>query len=248
MHIVILRNARAAASALARTVASALRVQPDLVLGLPTGQTPILFYRELAALYRRGRADFRRATTFNLDEFVGVPAADPRSYASFMRRHLFKHVNLAPERTHLLDGTRRDWQGEATRYESAIAEAGGLDLVILGLGRNGHIGFNEPAATLQARSHLVRLHPVTRRANAKLAGGRWQRVPERALSMGIATILQGRSVVLLATGAAKASIVRRALLGPVTTRVPASLLQLHPNVIVVLDRAAARSLPAVTSA
>jgi glucosamine-6-phosphate deaminase len=177
-----------------------------------------------------------------------VPAADPRSYASFMRRHLFQHVNLAPERTHLLDGTRRDWQGEATRYESAIAEAGGLDLVILGLGRNGHIGFNEPAATLQARSHLVRLHPVTRRANAKLAGGRWQRVPERALSMGIATILQGRSVVLLATGAAKASIVRRALLGPVTTRVPASLLQLHPNVIVVLDRAAARSLPAVTSA
>lgn len=242
MRTVIHRTADAACAAVANFVADVLRVQPDAVLGLPTGQTPVLVYDALAALYESGRVDFSRATTFNLDEFFGISADDPRSFHAFMRRHLVDKVNLSPARVHVLNGAARDWTREGRRFEAEILKAGGLDLVILGIGRNGHIAFNEPAASLEPRTHLVRLHPDTRRANAAVAGGRWQRVPRRALSMGMATILSGRAVILLATGAPKARIVRRALTGPITTRVPASLLQLHPNLTVVLDRAAAGKL------
>jgi glucosamine-6-phosphate deaminase len=159
-----------------------------------------------------------------------------------MRRHLFDEVNLAPDRIEFLNGAARDMRREALRYERRLASAGGLDLVLLGVGGNGHLGFNEPAATLTPRTHLSTLRPATRRANAWLFDGDVRRVPRRALSMGIGTILSARGVVLLATGRAKAAIVRRALTGPVTTRVPASLLQLHPNVVVVLDREAASGL------
>jgi glucosamine-6-phosphate deaminase len=159
-----------------------------------------------------------------------------------MREHLLDHVNLPPDRVHILRSDARDWKREARRFEADLAAAGGLDVVILGIGRNGHVAFNEPAPALEPRTHLVRLRPETRRANAALAGGAWRRVPARALSMGMATILNGRAVVLLATGSTKARIVRRALTGPITTRVPASLLQTHPNLTVVLDRAAASAL------
>lgn len=239
MRTVIHRTAEDACAAVANFVADMLRVQPDAVLGLPTGQTPILLYRHLAALYDQGRVDFSRATTFNLDEFFGIDAQDPRSFHTFMQQHLVGRVNLLPEHVHLLNGAARDWKREAQRFEAAIARAGGFDLVVLGIGRNGHIAFNEPAAALVARTHLARLRADTRRANAGLAGGRWRRVPTHALSMGMATILSGRAILLLATGASKRRILRRALTGPVTTRVPASLLQLHPNVTVVMDRAAA---------
>lgn len=242
MRVVIHRSAEDAGAALARFVAHVLRVQPDVTLGLPTGHTPIAFYRELVALHHAGDADFQRATTFNLDEFSGISGDDPRSFRAFMQRHLFSHVNLPPERAHVLNGARAAWRVEVREFESAIASAGGLDLVILGIGKNGHIGFNEPGASLVARTHRARLQPGTRRANAALAGGSWRQIPSHALSMGIGTMLEGRAVVLLATGSGKAGIVRRALRGPVTTRVPASLLQLHPNVLVVLDQAAAARL------
>jgi glucosamine-6-phosphate deaminase len=200
------------------------------------------FYQELVARYRAGRVDFSRATTFNLDEFVGVPASDPGSYRAFMQRHLFEHVNLRPRRINFLNGAAADTAAECHRYERAIRRAGGIDLQVLGLGANGHVGFNEPARALQGRTHRTRLRPATRRANAPLFGHRLSRVPHEALSMGMATIFGARRVVLIATGAAKASCVKRMVEGAITASVPASMLQLHPNAEVWLDRAAATKL------
>lgn len=242
MHVSTHSTPARAASAAASHLLRHLAQQPSLVLGLPTGHTPIPMYRALVRAHRAGRADFSRVTTFNLDEFAGQGPGDPGSYHTFMTAHLFSRVNLRPAHTHVLNGRASDWRREIARYERLIARAGGLDLVVLGIGRNGHLGFNEPADALDARTHRVALRPGTRKANAALFGNRWQDVPTHALSMGIGTILNARCAVLLATGATKARIIARALAGPVTTRVPASLLQTHPNVIVVLDRAAAAEL------
>ena len=231
--------------ALAGHIARALAAQPALVLGLATGKTPIPLYRELVRLHAAGRADFGGVTTFNLDEFLGVSAADPRSYRAFMQEHLFDHVNLSPRRIHFLNGAvrpGRDVQRECDRFERAIVRAGGIDLQILGLGMNGHIGFNKPARALVARTHSSRLKPASRRANAPLFGNRVGAVPREALSMGMATILHSKRIVLLATGSTKARCVERMIAGPVTPRLPASFLQLHRHVDVWLDRAAARNL------
>ncbi len=243
MHVVKYTTASRAAAAAAAIVTAHLSRNPRLVIGLPTGNTPIPMYRALVRAYEQGRADFSRATTFNLDEFLGLGTRDPGSYRAFMKAELFDRVNLPSTRAHMLDGTAADWRRETARYERRIVQAGGLDLVVLGIGGNGHLGFNEPGDELDAHTHRVALRPESRRANAHLFGGRWQDVPSHALSMGIGTILRARQVVLLATGAAKARIVARALSGPVTTRVPASLLQTHPDVVVVVDRAAASALP-----
>jgi glucosamine-6-phosphate deaminase len=232
----------AAASALAREVARAIAANPRLVLGLPTGRTPIPLYRQLVERHRQRSLDCSGVTTFNLDEFLGIAGSDPRSYCTFMHRHLFDHINVPPRRVHFLNGLARNIEAECRRYEMAIRRAGGIDLQLLGLGGNGHIGFNEPGDSLVARTHLVTLTPATRRANAALFGGRPRAVPRQALSMGMATILKARRIVLLATGSAKARAVSRALDGPLTTRMPASFLQLHPNVEVWVDRAAAAGL------
>lgn len=242
MHITTRATASGAALAAARLVLKRIAATPAMVIGLPTGATPIPLYRLLVLAHRQGRADFSRLTTFNLDEFLGVGMGDEGSYRTFMEHHLFSRVNISPSRAHVLDGRAADWRLETQRFEERIRRAGGLDLVLLGIGRNGHLGFNEPAPALHARTHRVTLRLQTRRANAELFGGRWQDVPAHALSMGIGTILSAREVVLLATGASKARIVARALSGPVTTRVPASLLQAHPNVTVVLDREAAAKM------
>jgi glucosamine-6-phosphate deaminase len=247
MRVRFFSTAEAVGRALARDVAACLSRTPDLVLGLPTGRTPVPLYRELVAQYRAGRLDFRRASTFNLDEFLGLRCGDPRSYCAFMHRHLFDRVNLQRERIHVLDGAARDVEGECRRYERAIARAGGIDVQILGLGLNGHIGFNEPAPALIARTHRTRLRPATRRANAPLFDNRLNRVPKEALSMGMATILAARRIVLIATGVSKARSVQRMIEGAVTPRVPASFLQLHRHAEVWLDRAAASRLSAAPS-
>ncbi|MBI3402745.1 MAG: glucosamine-6-phosphate deaminase [Acidobacteria bacterium] len=235
-------SAAALARALAVDVARALKSNPRLVLGLPAGRTPIPVYAELIRLHRARRADFRRATAFNLDEFIGVGAQHPGSYRAFMRRNLFDHINLPRPQAMAPRGETRDVARECVRYERAIERAGGIDLQILGLGVNGHVGFNEPAAALIARTHRARLRPRTRRANAGLFAGRVNAVPREAISMGMATILGARRLVLIATGASKAVAVRRLIEGPVTTRVPASLLQLHPRAEVWVDRDAASRL------
>jgi len=230
------------ARAAANDVARALRANPRLVLGLPTGRTPIPLYHELVRLHRAGRADFSRATTFNLDEFLGVGARDPRSYRAFMQRHLFDHVNIKPRQTYFLNGMALDVARECERYERAIRRAGGIDLQILGLGMNGHIGFNEPGRALAARTHCTRLRSATRRANAALFGNHLRAVPHHALSMGMATILQAERIVMLATGRSKKACVQRMIEGPVTPRLPASFLQLHRTVEVWLDQAASSHL------
>jgi glucosamine-6-phosphate deaminase len=239
VRVRVFATPQSAAQALAAAVARELERNTQLVLGLPTGRTPIPLYLELAALYGARRIDFSRATTFNLDEFVGLAPRDPRSYRAFMQRRLFDRVNLRRDRIHFLNGSARDLARECARYERAIARAGGIDLQILGLGANGHIGFNEPGRALVAKTHRTVLSPATRRANASLFGSA-RRVPRFALSMGMATILQARRIVLLATGRSKAGCVERMLNGPVTPKLPASFLQLHGNVEIWLDRAASR--------
>jgi glucosamine-6-phosphate deaminase len=240
--ITVFTSERDVAASLARHIAAALRVNPGLVLGLPTGRTPVLLYRELAALHARGEADFSQVTTFNLDEFLRLPAHHPGSYRTFMEHHLFSRINISPSRIHMLDGMAANPEGECHRYEAAIVAAGGIDLQILGIGTNGHIGFNEPAAELQAHTHRAALRPETRRSNAMLFGGDVEQVPAEALSMGMATILHARSIILLATGHSKAACVERMIHGPLTTRLPASFLQVHRDVQVMLDEAAAARL------
>jgi glucosamine-6-phosphate deaminase len=241
-RVSIFPNDRAAARALAHRVADALIARPRLVLGLPTGRTPVAFYNELAALVSHGRADLSQVTTFNLDEFLGIPPSHPGSYRSFMDKHLFSRVNIPASQINILDGAARDPERECARYEEAIEQAGGIDLQVLGIGTNGHIGFNEPARELQSRTHRVTLKPETRKSNAALFGGDAAQVPAEALSMGMATILRARAIVLLATGRSKASCIERVVHGPITTELPASFLQLHRDVDVMLDEAAAERL------
>jgi glucosamine-6-phosphate deaminase len=239
VKIRIFQSPHKAARALAREIVRAVSHNPRLVLGLPTGRTSIQLYREIARLSQSDDIDFSRATTFNLDEFLGLPSDDQRSYHAFMQRHLFDHVNFSSKRTHLLNGAVSNAAAECARFERAIARAGGVDLMILGLGRNGHIGFNEPGGVLVTRTHRTHLSLSTRRANAFLFDHAITRVPREALSMGMGTILQARRIVLLVTGRSKARAVERVLSGRLTTRVPASFLQLHRDVEVWLDDEAA---------
>ena len=242
MRVRVLKDEAAVARAVAGRVGALLAARRDAVLGLPTGRTPVQLYTELCSRHRAGRLDFSRVRTFNLDEFVGLPANHPASYRTFMEDHLFKGVNLKRRHIHFLNGMAASPDLECRRYEAAIRGAGGLDLLILGIGGNGHIGFNEPATSLVADTHCAHLAPSTRRSNAALFDGRVNAVPREALSMGVGTILRSRSIVLMATGAGKASVVAAMLNGMVTPMLPASLLQLHGDVEVVLDRAAARRL------
>jgi glucosamine-6-phosphate deaminase len=241
MRVRVFSDGQRATRALARTIARAVGRNPRLVLGLPTGRTPIPLYRELTALSRRGQIDFSGITTFNLDEFVGLGAGDAKSYRTFMQQQLFAGVDIAPRRIHFLNGRAPDLDAECARYERAIRRAGGIDLLVLGLGSNGHVGFNEPRAFLLAGTHRVRLTRATREANAALFG-HTSAVPREALSMGMGTILKARQIVLLATGGDKARCVARMIEGPLTPRLPASFLQVHDNAEVWVDCLAAQRL------
>jgi glucosamine-6-phosphate deaminase len=242
VRIHVFPDEQSLAEDLASRVVAFVRGRPSAVLGLPTGRTPVLLYEALARHAAAGALDLSKASTFNLDEFLGLPPGHEGSYRRFMQEHLFGHVNLPPERIGFLDGMASDVEAECLRYERAIEAAGGIDLQILGIGANGHIGFNEPAPGLAARTHRVRLTPGTRESNAGLFGGDVTRVPHEALSMGMATILGARRIVLVATGSGKAACVREMVEGPLTTSLPASFLQVHGDVDVMLDRAAAGGL------
>lgn len=242
----------ALSAALATHVLELIVAQPALVLGLPTGRTPLGLYRELrersgGRLPGRSREakagiDWSRVRTFNLDEFAGLDPSHEASYRAYMQSELFAHVSIDPANIGFLNGVADDLKAECRRYEDAIAAAGGIGLQILGIGANGHIGFNEPADGLCADTHIADLERESRKANAQRFGGDWTRVPERALSMGMTTILNAREIVLLATGAEKADAVRGMIEGLITTRLPASLLQVHPRVTAMLDREAAALL------
>jgi glucosamine-6-phosphate deaminase len=237
--ITILDSGEAVARALARSITNALREKAGLVLGLATGRTPVDAYAELRRMHDTGHGDWSGASTFNLDEFAGIDSRHPGSFRQFMQRHLFDGVNIDASRIHFLNGAAADLDVECDRYEEAIRRAGGIDLQVLGIGSNGHIGFNEPGDELIVRTHRVRLLASTRLDNASLFGDDPSHVPAEALSMGIGTILQARRIVLVATGAKKADCIARTVNGRITTRVPASMLQAHRDVEVLLDREAA---------
>ena len=233
----------ALAAALARMLVDTITRVPNAVLGLPTGRTPLALYEELIRLTREESVDWSDLRTFNLDEFVGLGRGDAGSYRTFMHDRLFRHVNIRPEHVGFLNGRAGDLDAECERYEHAIRSAGGMDVLVLGIGANGHIGFNEPAEALSARTHRVTLVEPTRAANALWFGGDLSRVPHEALTMGMGTILAARAIVLIAIGEAKEEAVRAMLYGSVTTRVPASFLQLHPQVTVMIDELLADQLP-----
>jgi glucosamine-6-phosphate deaminase len=226
------------AAALADRVLAAIAARPDIVLGLPTGRTSRLLYEQLGQRSRATGADWSRVRTFNLDEFVGMGAGDPGSYRHYMDQALFSVVGVGGEQVGFLDGRAADLDAECRRYERAIREAGGIDLLILGIGVNGHIGFNEPGPWLYACTHRTALEPATRAANEGLFDGDLSRVPRYGVSMGMATILQARAIVLMATGDEKAAALAAMVDGPITTAVPASFLQLHADVTLMIDRQA----------
>lgn len=238
MTLQILDSAAEVAAATADRIADAVAVRPDLVLALPTGRTPIAAY----AAIRARPIDWSGVRTFNLDEFVGLPGSDPRSYRAFMQAHLFDAVNVRPAHVHFLDGMAADLDAECRRYEAAIAAAGGIDLLVCGVGQNGHVAFNEPGEQLQAPTHVATLLAPTRRANAAAFGGDPAAVPAQALTIGMGTLLLARRVLVLATGPAKARVVAAMHRGPLTTRLPASWLQVHPAVELLLDVDAARDV------
>ncbi len=243
MNVRVFRTAEEAAHAAASAVAAQLAQPRASVLGLPTGRTSLEVYEELARLHEDGKADFSLAHTFNIDEFVGLASSDERSYCAFMQQHLFSRINLPGGHVHFLDGGTGDHEEECARFERDIAALGGLDLLLLGIGGNAHIGFNEPGRALQPRTHRARLALETRRANAALFGGLLNKVPREALTMGMGTMLDARAIFLIATGRSKARAVGSMFSGRISTEQPASFLQLHPNVEVILDLAAAEKLP-----
>ncbi len=242
MELVIQPNADRAACLVARLIAQAIREKPHIVLGLATGRTMERVYRCLVQMHKHRGLDFSLCRTFNLDEYIGLPADSPFSYRYYMNKHLFSQVNLDPRNTYLPDGMSSDISRACQQYENRINELGGIDLQLLGIGAAGHIGFNEPLSALQSRTREKALTPTTIRENAPLCGGDPGKMPHRAITMGVGTILEARRVILLATGTTKANVLAKAVEGPITSMISASALQLHRNCRVVADEEAAANL------
>lgn len=241
MQIVILDTPDAVADYGARQFIELLRAKPAAVLGLATGSTPIALYRELIRRHQAGEVSFAKARTFNLDEYLGLAGDHPQSYRHFMDRELFERIDIDPANTRVPDGAAEDPLAACDAYEAAIKDAGGIDLQLLGIGRNGHIGFNEPSSSLASRTRVKTLTPDTVEANKRFfKADEFQ--PNLAITMGIGTIMEARRILLLATGEGKAEAVREAVEGPVAARCPASILQMHPRATLVLDKAAAKGL------
>lgn len=221
----------------ANIISAQIIMKPDCVLGLATGSTPVGTYRQLIEWYEKGDLDFSRVSTVNLDEYRGLTHIDPQSYYYFMQENLFDHVNIDKAATHVPDGTNPDAADACAKHEQIIKSLGGIDLQLLGLGNNGHIGFNEPGAAFEKETHLVDLAESTIRANARFFTS-IDEVPKQAYTMGIRTIMQAKKILVVVSGEGKADIVSHAFFGPVTPEVPASILQMHPDVTVVCDEAA----------
>lgn len=241
MRVLLCADAATAAIRTADILASSVRGKPDTVLGLATGGTMEPVYARIVAECRAGRLDLSRVTTFNLDEYVGLAPEHPQSYRATMQRLLFTPAGIDVARTHLPRGNADDPAAEAARYDAAITGAGGIDLQLLGIGGNGHIGFNEPTSSLASRTRIKTLTQETVDANARFFGP-GETAPVHAITMGIATVLEARHCLLLATGAAKAAAVARMIEGPLGADCPASALQMHPRVTIILDPEAARDL------
>ena len=237
MKVIVLENATAIGHAVGDIVCEFVSQKPNAVLGLATGSSPVPAYQRMIARYRAGEASFRDVATFNLDEYCGLPEEHKNSYHTFMREELFSQIDIQPGNTHFLDGNCADELAESARFSRAIEAAGGIDLQVLGIGRNGHIGFNEPGEAFTGEAYKVALTPSTIEANSPYFTD--MPMPEYAMTMGVGQILRARKIVLVATGEAKAGAVRAMLEGEVTAQCPASALQNHADATVYLDPAAA---------
>ena len=215
--------------------------RPDCVLGLATGSTPVGTYQQLAVWNQRGDFSFKEVRTVNLDEYKGLAPTHDQSYRYFMQTNLFDHVNIDPANTNVPNGLAEDPEAECRRYNQVIRDLGGIDVQVLGMGHNGHIGFNEPGEAFELETHVVDLQESTIKANARFFTSE-NEVPRKAMTMGIKSIMQARQILVVVSGEGKADIVKRAFTGPVTPNVPASILQMHPNVVLVGDKAALSKL------
>lgn len=216
-------------------------LNPTCVLGLATGSSPVGMYKQLIAWYEKGDLDFSQVKSVNLDEYVGLAPTHEQSYRYFMQTNLFDHVNIDPANTNVPNGLAADPAAECRRYNQVIRDMGGIDIQVLGMGHNGHIGFNEPGEAFELETHVVDLQESTINANARFFESR-DDVPRQAMTMGIKSIMQARQILVVVSGEDKAEIVKTAFTGPVTPRVPASILQMHPNVVLVGDQAAMSKL------
>ena len=238
MRVIIEKDYEAMSKKAALLVASQVRLKPDSVLGLATGSTPLGMYDELIEMYKKDEIDFSEVKTFNLDEYCNLSPQNGQSYHYYMKNNFFKHVNLHPSNTNLLNGMTDDVKQECLDYDEKIQRSGGIDLQVLGIGHNGHIGFNEPGEKLNVRTHQVNLAEETIEANSRFFDSR-KEVPKKAITVGMATILKSKRILLMASGKNKARAIRETISGYVSTEVPASLLQTHPEVTVIIDEEAA---------
>lgn len=241
MEVIVKKNYAEMSRAAAREVANVINAKPNAVLGLATGSTPLGVYQELARMHSRGELDMSHVTTFNLDEYVGLPIKHPQSYYQFMFENFFKHVNIPEQNIHIPSGTTNNYRAFCEWYEKRIRDIGGIDLQILGIGSDGHIGFNEPGSSLSSRTRLKTLAKSTIEDNARFFEKKSD-VPIYAITMGVGTIMEAKRIVLLADGARKAAAIAAAVEGPVTGMITASALQLHAHAKVYLDEGAAELL------
>lgn len=232
MKIIKTADYEALSKKAANLIAAQVLLKPNCVLGLATGSTPIGTYQNLVEWYKKGELDFSKVTSVNLDEYVGLDGSNEQSYRYFMNHHLFEHINILRSNTYVPNGIANDWKAECEDYDRMISELGGIDLQLLGIGQNGHIGFNEPAEVFTKNTHLVDLGESTIQANARFFSN-IEEVPKQALTMGIGAIMQAKKVLLIANGKEKEEIVKKAFYGPITPQVPASILQLHSDLTVI---------------
>ena len=241
MEVVIGRNYNEMSKLAAQMVAELLNTKPNAVFGMATGSTPLGLYQELVRMHKQAQLDFSRVMTFNLDEYVGLPGNHPQSYAYFMQEHFFRHVNIPAQNINIPSGTTSNYPAFCQWYEQRIADCGGIDLQILGIGSDGHIAFNEPTSSLSSRTRLKTLSKQTIDDNARFFERR-EDVPVYAITMGVGTILEARQLLLVASGKPKARAIAQAVEGPVTSMVTASALQLHRDATVIVDEDAASEL------
>lgn len=238
MKVMVVENYEEMSRKTANIVASQIILKPNSTLGLATGDTPLGMYKELVYLYRMGDIDFSDIKVFNLDEYYGLSKNNPRSYNYYMENNFFKYINVKDENKNIPNGMAIDIDRECRDYENKIEKSGGIDIQVLGIGRNGHIGFNEPDVKFEATTHLVNLDEITIEANSRFFNS-IEEVPTKAISMGIKTIMHAKKILLLASGKEKAEAIFNAVKGKITPEVPASILQLHPDIILIVDTDAA---------
>lgn len=241
MRIIVVKDYMELSKRAANILASQIILKPNSVLGLATGSTPVRTYQELVSLYRDGNIDFSEVVTFNLDEYYGLDRCDEQSYYFFMNKYLFSHINIKSKNIHIPNGKAENVHVECEAYEQEINKEGGIDVQLLGIGRNGHIGFNEPDIKFEALTHLVTLDEDTINANSRFFDS-IEAVPKQAISMGIKTIMHSKKILLLACGAEKRQTIYNMINGKITPELPASVLQLHPDVTVILDEEASSLL------